>query len=70
MNGMAINFSNTIAIKLIAKKTNLTLLEAKSQVLNFKANKGISAFNKKELSNVVAIKNHLLKIILSIKGVY
>ena len=64
------NCSNTIATKLIAKNTYLTLLEVKSQVLNFNANNGISAFNKKELITVTAIKNHLLKITLSIKGVY
>ena len=45
-------------------------MEATSQVLNFKANKGISAFNKKELMMVTPIKNHWLKMILSINGVY
>ena len=58
IKGIAINFNSRIARIQIAIKTYRILLAAKSQVLNFKANKGSSAFNKKELIIVTPIKNH------------
>ena len=58
IKGIAINFNNKIARILIAKKTYRILLAEKSQVLNFRANKESSAFNRKELMMVTPIKNH------------
>ena len=70
MKGMAINFSDANDATHKIKNVYRIPFLCNPQLLNFKANRGISAFSSIELTIVSPIKNHLFNIIPSTHSEY